>query len=134
LNAIAKVPTPQPVPPLPATARDISGQTFIFKSHPILRSLRLDFGDPKGTEAIFQLEIANEPGARVAGVGLDGVYRPSHSGRPILARGSWIDAQTFVIDYNEGPGLAAYTFYLHFDGDTLIFSGPGLGRFTAARE
>ena len=123
LVAIARGPEPEPVPLLPATARAISGQTFVFESNPILLSLRLDFDD--SAEAIFQLEVANEPGQRVVGVGLDGVYRSSHAGRPIIARGSWADAQTFVIDYNEGPGLATYTFRLHFDGDKMIFEGPG---------
>ena len=133
LNAITQGPQPRPVPPLPATADAISGQTFVFASNRTgLHSLRLDFDNSAG--AIFQLEIANEPGPRVIGVGLDGVYRSSHAGRPILARGEWTDPQTFMIDYNEGPGLAAYTFYLRFDGDRMIFESPGLGRYEANRE
>ena len=132
LTAIAQGPEPQAVPPLPATANAISGQTFVFESNPDLLSLRLDFDDPKGAEAIFQLEVANEPGPRVIGVGLDGLYRSSQAGRPIIARGTWVDAQTFVVDYNEGPGLAIYTLRMHFDGDRLIFEAPGLGRLEAS--
>lgn len=135
LNAIAEGPQPEPIPPLPATASAISGHAFIFEPNRIgLQSIRLDFDEPQGAEAIFQLELANEPGPRVVGVGLDGVYRSSHSGRPIIARGHWSDAQTFVIDYNEGPGFAAYTFRLQFEGDKLVFEVPGLGRFEASRE
>lgn len=71
---------------------------------------------------------------RVIGVGLDGVYRPRHAGRPIIARGVWADAQTFVIDYNEGPGLATYTLRLHFDGDEVIFEAAGLYRVKANKK
>lgn len=123
LIAIAQGPQPEPVPPLPAIAKSISGQTFVFQPNPTLSSFRLDFDDP--TEAIFQLEVANEPGSRVVGVGLDGAYRPSQAGRPIIARGRWIDEKTFEIDYNEGPGLSVYEFRLRFDGEEVIFVGPG---------
>jgi hypothetical protein len=110
---------------LPATAKAISGQTYIFEPNRIgLLSLRLDFDDP--AEAIFQLEVANEEGPRVTGVGLDGVYRSSRVGRPVIARGSWTDEQTFVIDYDEGPGIALYRLRIHFDGDTLILEARGL--------
>jgi hypothetical protein len=134
LSAVAQKPEPEAVASLPAMAKDISGQVFTFRSEPLLRSIRLDFDDPQGVEAIFQLQVASEPNPRVIGVGLDGIYRASHSGRPILARGSWTDAQTFVIDYNEGPGFAAFTFYLHFDGDTVVLKAPGLGSFTGRKE
>jgi hypothetical protein len=132
VKAIARGPAPEPVPALPATARDVSGQTFVFDENPFLHSFRLDFSDP--AEAVLHLQAVNEPGPRIIGIGLDGVYRSSHSGRPILARGSWADAATLVIDYNEGPGLAAYTFRLHFDGDQVFFEVPGVGDFIAKRE
>jgi len=126
LTAIAQLPQPEPIPTLPATAREVSGQTFIFESNRGgLLSVRLDFDDPTGAEAIFRLELADEPGARVVGIGLDGVYRHSHSGRPVIARGRWIDEKIFEMDYNEGPGLSIYRFRLHFDGDKVILVGPG---------
>jgi hypothetical protein len=132
LIAIAQGPGPHPVPPLPATAKAISGQTFVFQPNHIgLLSLRLDFDDPTGAEAIFQLEVAHEPGPRVTGVGLDGVYRLSHAGRPVIARGSWTDEQTFVMDYNEGPGNSIYKFRLRIDGHKMILDAPGLGSFEA---
>jgi hypothetical protein len=132
VKAIARGPVEKPVPALPATARNISGQTFVFEENPFLRSFRLDFAD--SAEAILHLQALNEPTPRVIGIGLDGVYRSSHSGRPIIARGTWADAATFVIDYNEGPGLAAYTFHLHFDGDQVFFEIPGVGDFVANHE
>jgi hypothetical protein len=125
LTTISQSPQPEPVPNLPSTAKDISGQTFVFESNELLRSFRIDFDDPQGAEAIFQLEVANEPGARVTRVGLDGVYRASQAGRPIIARGKWIDEKIFEIDYNEGPGLSNYIFRLEFDGDQVIFASTG---------
>jgi CubicO group peptidase (beta-lactamase class C family) len=133
LLAIARGPEPQPVPPLPPAAKAISGQTFVFEQNRIgLLSLRLDFDD--SAEAILHLEVANEPGPRLIAIGLDGVYRSSRSGRPILARGSWAEAKTFEIDYNEGPGMAMYTIHMYFEGDTLIFDAPGIGRLEAKQE
>jgi hypothetical protein len=123
LMAIAQGPEPEPVPPLPSIAEAISGQAFIFDPNPLLLSMRLDFDN--SAEAVFQLEVANEPGERVVSVGLDGVYRASRAGRPIMARGKWIDEKTFVIDYNEGPGLSSFMFRLEFDGDQVLFASTG---------
>jgi hypothetical protein len=49
-------------------------------------------------------------------VGLDGVFRPSLEGRPIVARGYWDDPGTFVIEIDEGPGLRTYELRLSFHG------------------
>jgi autotransporter translocation and assembly factor TamB len=49
------------------------------------------------------------------------VYRPSREGRPVLARGRWLDEQTFEIDYSQGPGLNDMTLRLRFDGDHITF-------------
>ena len=136
LADIAQSPEPEPVSVMPATANAISGKTYIFgadgESTLGLLSLRLDFDNT--SEAIFQLEVANEPSPRLNGVGLDGVYRSSHAGRPIVARGRWTDARTFVIDYNEGPGFVAYSFRLSFDGNMVTFEIPGLGSYEAEQE
>jgi CubicO group peptidase (beta-lactamase class C family) len=132
LETIARGPQPETVPPLPSSAAEISGRTYVFEDNPLLLSLRLDFDG--SSEATFQLEVAYEPGPRVMGVGLDNVYRMSRVGRPILTRGVWTDAQTFVIETNEGPGFATYSFRLHFEGNKLTLEIPGLGRFEASQE
>jgi CubicO group peptidase (beta-lactamase class C family) len=132
VKAIAMGPQPEPVPPLPAAATEISGHTFVLSLNPIFESFRLDFKER--AEAFLTLQVVNEPGPRVIGIGLDGVYRTSRSGRPILARGVWRDADTFVIDYNEGPGLASYTLRLHFDGDEVVFDVPGLGSYVVNKK
>lgn len=133
---LGQSPALEAVPPLPEMAQAISGQTFVFEPNPLqLRSLRLDF-DTAGhqAEATFTLDLVSEQSPRITGVGLDGVYRPSRSGRPIIARGSWADTSTFVVDYNEGPGLATYMLRMLFDGDRVHFEVPGLGSFEARVE
>ena len=132
VKAIVRGPHPKPIPPLPAIAKDVSGQIFLFEPNLYFHSFRLDFDDP--AEAVLSLQITYEPGPRLIGIGLDGVYRSSHSGRPIIARGAWTDEDSFVIDYNEGPGMASYTLELQFNGDEVIFEVPGLGRHKAYRE
>jgi CubicO group peptidase (beta-lactamase class C family) len=128
LAAVAQGPAPEPVPPLPATASTISGLTYVLEPNPVnLRSARLDFD--RSSEALLYLEVAYEPATRVAGVGLDGVYRQSRVGRPTVASGYWEDDQTFIVDYVEGPELAAYTLPIRFEGDQMLFGFPGLGNF-----
>lgn len=128
LATVAQGPAPQSVPLLPATASAISGSTYVLEPNPVnLRSVRLDFDG--SSEAVLQLDVAYEPSPRVAGVGLDGVYRQSRAGRPTVASGYWADDQTFIVDYVEGPGLEAYTFRIRFDGDQMLFGFPGLGSF-----
>jgi hypothetical protein len=51
-----------------------------------------------------------------------------------VARGSWADASTFVVDYNEGPGLATYTLRMHFDGNRMLFEILGLGSVEGTLE
>jgi hypothetical protein len=132
VNMIAQGPQPEPVPSLPAIAREVSGKTFVFEANTIVLSFNLNFDRP--AEATFHLQAANEPSPRQIIVGLDGVYRPSRGGRPILARGAWKDGNTFVIDYNEGPGLASYNFRIRFQGDKALFEIPGLGTYVAKEE
>jgi hypothetical protein len=82
-----------------------------------VRSLRLDFDEP--STAILRLDLASEGAPRVDLVGLDGVFRPSLGGRPIVARGAWEDPRTFVIEIDEGPGLNGYDFVIRFEGRAI---------------
>ena len=133
---LSQSPVPEAVSPLPEMAQAISGQTFVTEPNLLqLRSLRLDFDAAVDqAEATFVLDLASEQIPRIVGVGLDGVYRPSRGGRPVVARGSWADASTFVVDYSEGPGLAAYMLRMRFEGDRMHFEVPGLGSFEARVE
>lgn len=122
--AIARGPAPQAVPPLPETARAISGKTFVFPSNPgQIQSMRAVFDNP--AEAIVQLGLANEENPRLMRVGLDGVYRQSRGGRPILARGQWSDASIFLIECDEGPGLNSYTLRARFEISRVSLDIPG---------
>jgi hypothetical protein len=122
-------PDPEPVPPLPEIAGEISGKTYVFPDNPIgLRSIRLDSGTGLA-ESHLTLDLANEASPRVGEVGLDGIYRLSQSGRPTAARGWWKEDQIFLIDYSEGPGLNSLVLQLRFEGGGVLFSirSPGEG-------
>ncbi len=54
------------------------------------------------------VDFAREPETRVFGVGLDGRFRPSREGRPLVARGAWTSASTLEVEIDEGPGIAPY--------------------------
>jgi CubicO group peptidase (beta-lactamase class C family) len=122
ITAVGEKPAPRPVPPLPAAAKEISDRTWIFEHNQyLIRSVRIVFEDP--SEATITLDrSAFEVVPRVMRVGLDGVYRPSISGRPVCAKGSWIDEKTFMVEMDEGPGLSAFTFKLTASGDRLVWS------------
>jgi hypothetical protein len=124
LTAIAAGPAAKPVPALPARASAVSGQTFVFEPNQInLNSMRLDFDS--SAEAVLTFDVAYE-GERISGIGLDGRYRPSRAGRPVLARGEWADADTFVVAYSEGPGLNNYRMILTFEDRGLMLDFEGL--------
>jgi hypothetical protein len=113
VERLAQGPEPEPVPPSPPMASRISGRTYVFDPNRyVIHSLRLDFDDP--AEATLTFDLTSEPISRVDRVGLDGVFRPSREGRPIMARGFWQDPRTFVIECDEGPGLHAYDLELRF--------------------
>ena len=124
LAKCAEKPAAQAVPPLPSTAFGVSGKTFVFDDG-VIRSVRLDFDG--SSAATYYLDVRHEDEIRVGGAGLDGVWRPSLSAKPAIARGSWTDDQTFTLEYYEGPGLNYYKFVLRFDGDLVTLSAAGLG-------
>jgi hypothetical protein len=51
---------------------------------------------------------------------LDGSWRPSLIGKPTVSRGYWEDAKTFILEYNEGPGLNYYNLKLYFENNKVI--------------
>lgn len=118
---VAQPPAAQPAPALPQIASAISGKTFTFGPNLLkLRAVRLTFETPG--EATYRMDLGNESEPRQVGVGLDGRYRPGQAGRPAIARGQWLDDQTFAIEYSEGPGLNSFKFLLRFADDRLYFT------------
>jgi CubicO group peptidase (beta-lactamase class C family) len=122
LETIHQGPAPKTVPPLPAIAGAVSGQIYVFESD-LIRSVRVDFDTTE--EAIVELDLVGEGGPRIMVAGLDGVYRPSRGGRPIVARARWANETTLVIEVNEGPGFHQYSFQLTFQGDYVMLEVIG---------
>ena len=119
VSELKQRPEPQTVPPLPEIASSISGKTFIFEPNALdLESFRFDFNNEK--EAMLQLKIETESAPRKVSVGLDGLWRPSINGQPAVSRGYWEDDKTFILEYNEGPGLKNYSLKLNFENNKVI--------------
>ncbi|UCG53681.1 MAG: serine hydrolase [Candidatus Latescibacterota bacterium] len=111
-------PLPQSVPPLPATAMQISGKRYAFDTNPIqLKSISLRF-DPREKEARLNLVY----GAMIirTNVGLDDVYRVSYdAGHWRAYKGRWEEEKTFVIDFDVADHTERGRAHLTFEGDTL---------------
>ncbi len=86
----------RPVPPLPAAALDISGSTYTFEEN-VLGWENVGFVFEDGSKTA-QLYLNDYP---VLEIGLDNVYRLSQdeSIGELLLRGTWLDNQTFSVDY-----------------------------------
>ena len=121
LKAILQPPSPQTPQPLPNTARAISGQTYAFEFSPLdLKTIRWEFDGSE--EARLFATFYNQPD-RDLRVGMDGVYRFYPIGEHNLLlgmRGSWIDAQTFLFEYDAVANGEAYGLEIRFDGDQVI--------------
>ena len=113
---------PQPVPPLPAVAGEISGKLFHFDPNPfLLESLRLDFNG--SAEATVQFGFTDGRQTPAAPVGLDGLYRMTpgldldrafhvfvdFKNLTVGLRGAWVDEKTFRLEYDT---LVNRYFYL----------------------
>jgi CubicO group peptidase (beta-lactamase class C family) len=113
----------QSIPPLPETALEVSGSTYIFAENP-LGWERLGFVFEQGVKTA-QLNLNGYP---ILEIGLDNIYRLS-TGETIgelLLRGRWIDEQTFLLDYPYPASgtpvlgeLGETQFQLKFTGDNL---------------
>lgn len=120
VEQISNTPDPQKITPLPVDISFVTGKSYHFNENPMqLESIKLDF--PAPDMAIFTMDLGLEKEPRVTQVGLDGIYRNSLSGRPVIAKGGWQEDGSFVIDYNEGPGLSVYSIHLRFTGDQVEF-------------
>jgi hypothetical protein len=116
IRALATAPPAQPVPELPATATAISGRTIEFEENAYeLRAMTLSFA-AGANEASMVLDAMHESPQREIVLGLDGRWRLSRAGRPIAARGTWLDPTTFSMEIDEGPGTATYVLRLVVNG------------------
>jgi hypothetical protein len=119
IDAVGRPPEPEAVAPLPATARRISGKTFVFDPNPsTLQSIAFDFED--SSEATVTLRMGGRP-LGIAQVGLDGVYRffSGPDGRPEAFRGTWADPRSFLLEYDGITNNDHAFLQFHFDGDRV---------------
>ncbi|WP_234906232.1 serine hydrolase [Rhizobium rhizogenes] len=122
---------PTPVNPAPEIAAAISGKTYALSENAFgLKSFMLDLAQPHPHfDVEFSLHYPAGSSVRYSfPIGLDGFYRkgPPKSSEPAIghiteAKGTWLDAQTFVIDvpilgYGEQQKLV-----LTFNGRKLHF-------------
>jgi CubicO group peptidase (beta-lactamase class C family) len=124
------------VPPLPETARRVSGRGYTFDPNDLgWRTLRLDFADGAATA---QVTLDGTP----LDVGLDRVSRLNVIPRtligywndPLAVRGAWKNDRVFVVDAQPFGVPEGYTLTLAFDGaevrirlrETVTGSGDSL--------
>lgn len=108
--------------PLPATARNISGNRYLLEDNPLgWRVVTFDFGQTD--TAVAHLEFADGRMEKRP-FGLDGVPRVSANGRfglPVALQGSWPDASTFVFDYDEVANINSFVCRFAFhDGNATV--------------
>jgi hypothetical protein len=88
-------PQPRPVPPLPATVREIAGRIYeVDENGAGWKSFSLDFRDAEAT-----IEIRRQDGAVTLPVGLDNVFRVTELAGvgTVAERGAWVDDHTFQL-------------------------------------
>ena len=123
LTRILQPPMPQAVPPLPETARTISGNTYAFEFSPLdIKTLRFDFDD--SADAQLSATFYNQPNQELL-IPLNGVYRMYPIGEHGLLmglRGKWIDSQTFLFEYDAIANHDAYALEIHFEGEHVTIN------------
>jgi CubicO group peptidase (beta-lactamase class C family) len=137
-------PTPQPVPPLPAKAGEISGKLIRFDPNAfLLESLRLDFNG--SAEAMVQFNFTDGHQTPPAPVGLDGLYRMTpgldldrafhvfadFKDLTVGLRGAWVDDQTFRLEYDTLVNRYFYLLELKFDGAQVTIQASERGTNSA---
>jgi CubicO group peptidase (beta-lactamase class C family) len=123
VKAVAQVPEPQAVAPLPEIAKNISGKTLLFDPNPAeIEDINVTFDD--SAEAIMRITFSGEP-TETWPIGLDGVFRMSQGdfGLPQGLRGSWIDDQTFAFEYDNIANNDHGFYRLTFQDGQVVFEG-----------
>ncbi len=122
LASVQRPPAATPVAALPEIAMQISGKTYVFQPNPAsLESVAIQFDG--SAEATIYVQPVGSPLSSHP-VGLDGVFRfsPGFDGRPSGYRGSWVDLQTFLLEY-DGICNNDHSFIkIRFEGTQVILS------------
>jgi len=120
LAQVTQPPAAQPAAPLPDTAGAISGNTYVFEPNPAeIETVSLEFDE--SSQAILQVKSFGEP-LETLPIGLDGVHRFSSGDFGLVQglRGEWIDANTFLLEYDNIANNDHVYLKLRFDGDRLF--------------
>lgn len=137
LTAISQPPAPQPVAPLPDTARVISGKTFVFDPNPLgIEKAQFEFNNNNNSsEAMLHVTLTDGGQMPPWLIGLDGMYRlsPGEYNLPQGNRGHWIDADTFMLEHDEIANNDHILLLIHFAGDRLIVEGQETAHELGAR-
>jgi CubicO group peptidase (beta-lactamase class C family) len=119
VDAADEPPRSNPATSLPSISREISGKRYVLDDNLLgWRAITFDFARPDA--AVARLEFVD---GRVEKrlVGLDAVPRLSPAGRfglPVAVQGSWTDASTFVLDYDEVANINSFVCRFVFDAGT----------------
>ena len=84
---------------------------------------------------MLHFEVAGEPAPRSIPVGLDGVLHlaPLRAGYVGGAKGEWVDADTFAIEYDEVARVDRWSIRLTYHDDSpsfQVYSNASPGLFT----
>ena len=127
LAALQKPSKPFPVFPIPATAKQISGKTYVFGKDATeattLESVRFEFND--SPQATIYLGLTS--GKQAWLIGLDGKFRLNSDAEAV--RGYWAAPQTFIMDR-----FGEKTYQFRFAEDRLVFGLPGAPGGYEARQ
>lgn len=129
IHEATQPPQPQPVPPLPPIAGEVSGTVYRLEPNQFdVRCIAFRFDSP--SEVSFELTV--ESGAFDLPVGMDGVPRFSESGPtgiPVGVLGEWSEPTVFSMQYDEVGGANHLRIAGRFEGGAnpvlLEFTDPG---------
>lgn len=128
VTAITRPPDPKPVPPLPGTARTISGKRYRLEENMFsLETVSLSFDDRRrGMIAISRPTIASgEAHEHIFPIGMDDVYAISPNGffgQPIGVKGHWTSPNKFVLLLDFIADINRFTFTLDFEVDKVTIA------------
>jgi hypothetical protein len=99
VQQVAAAPQPEPVPPLPGIAQQVSGQTYVLDDNP-LGLLSASFTFQEGDTEALLLNLSFIDGNQAEWlIGLDSVFRisPGLYGLPVAVMGGWESDNVFVL-------------------------------------
>lgn len=117
---MAAAPQPEPVPPLPGIAQQVSGQTYVLDDNPLgLLSASFTFREGDA-EALLNLSFIDGNQAEWL-IGLDSVFRisPELYGLPMAVMGWWESDNIFVLQTDEMGKMQRDRMIMTFE-DSLI--------------